>query len=185
MDDFTQAIKKANAYGMAEFLEIIGELSQQSTKKGHLSRVTKELITLGIALEKGCSRCIKIHTKAATKLGASAASIEQVRRIALFMRATPSDNKDLWSSWCASWDQFALSKGALKHGQRELIALAIALVMQHEAHIRLHIKDALSYRVQPEELFEVVPLALLMDGAPVLSQIPRLVKYIEKYNKNI
>jgi hypothetical protein len=33
--DFMQSLKRARTYGLGEFLEIIGELSQESTKKRH------------------------------------------------------------------------------------------------------------------------------------------------------
>ncbi len=72
-EDFIESLKSARSYGLGEFLEIIGELSQQSTKKG--------------ALDHGASR---------------------------------------------------------------------------------------------QQVFEVMPLALLMDGAPALSQIPRLVKALNR-----
>ena len=49
---FMDSLKKARTYGLGEFLEIIGELSQESTKKGVIDRKHKELITLGIALAK-------------------------------------------------------------------------------------------------------------------------------------
>jgi AhpD family alkylhydroperoxidase len=100
---FMDSLKKARTYGLGEFLEIIGELSQESTKKGIIDRKHKELITLGIALAKGCHRCIEIHTDAALKYGST-----------------------------------------------------------------------------PEEVFEVMPIALLMDGAPALSQIPHLVAALEQ-----
>jgi hypothetical protein len=33
------------------------------------------------------------------------------------------------------------------------------------------------------EIIKVLPIALLMNGAPALSQIPRLVKAIDKYSR--
>ncbi|HID44347.1 MAG TPA: carboxymuconolactone decarboxylase family protein, partial [Chromatiaceae bacterium] len=94
-----QAVKQARSYGIGEFLEIIGELSQESTKKGLLSRKTKELITFGIALHKHCERCIRIHAEDAKKLGAKEKGLEQVRKISLFMRSTPEKDEHLWSTW--------------------------------------------------------------------------------------
>jgi AhpD family alkylhydroperoxidase len=176
-ESFSSFIKKAQNYGMAEFLEIMGELAQESTKKGRLSRVTKELITLGIALHKQCNRCIQIHTTDARKLGAKKKDITQVQKIALFMKATP-EKEELWEAWRDSWIEFSLSKGKLEHHERELIALAIGLVMRNEKQITLHAKEALKSHASPEEVFEVVPIALLMDGAPVLSQIPTVVKAV-------
>ncbi len=179
---FMQAIKRARSYGIGEFLEIIGELSQESTKKGLLSRKTKELVTFGIALNKQCERCICIHADDAKKLGATEKELEQVRKIALFMRSTPSRDEHLWKSWKSSWKQFVLAKGAIPHGDRELIAVAISIVMQHKKHIQLHTKNAMQLGHGGAEVMEVLPIALLMDGAPALSQIPTLMKAIEKHS---
>ncbi|MCK5092903.1 MAG: carboxymuconolactone decarboxylase family protein, partial [Gammaproteobacteria bacterium] len=168
------------AYGIGEFLEILGELSQESTKKGHLERKEKELIVLGIAFAKQCKRCIDIHTADAIKIGANNNEIEQVKKIALFMRATPHGNEELWKSWKSSWHEFSLGKGSIKAQQRELIALAISIIKQHKKNICFHIEKALDDGASKEEIFEVVPLTLLMDGAPALSQIPRIVKTLEE-----
>lgn len=178
-DEFTQSLKKARTYGLAEFLEIIGELSQESTKKGDIDRKTKELITLGMALAKGCQRCINIHNKSSIDLGASKKEIRMVRKVVLFQNASPVDDPVMWRSWRSSWKQFALAKGALQTHERELIALGISIIRQRKKHIRLHVRSAIKFCATPQEVFEVMPLALLMDGAPALSQIPRLVEALE------
>ena len=177
---FVHSIKKAKSYGIGEFLEILGELSQESTKKGLIGRKEKELIVLGIAYAKQCRRCINIHTEDAIKLKASNNEIEQVKKIALFLRATPHGNEDLWKSWKSSWHEFSLGKGPIGAQLRELIALAISIIKQHEKNIRFHIEGALRDGAAAEEIFEVVPLTLLMDGAPALSQVPRIVKTLEE-----
>ncbi|WP_457676610.1 carboxymuconolactone decarboxylase family protein [Thiolapillus sp.] len=181
---FVQALGKARGYGIGEFLEIIGELSQESTRKGKLGRKTKELVTFGIALHKQCERCICIHADDAKRVGASEAELEQVRRIALFMRSTPGKDEHLWKSWKQSWKQFVLARGAIKHRHRELVALGISIVMQHKKHIRLHVRSALGLGHEPAAIVEVMPIALLMDGAPALSQIPSLMKALEKAEKH-
>ena len=63
---------------------------------------------------------------------------------------------------------------------RVLGGLGIAIVQQDARLIELHVKGALSYNASPEEIFEVMPIALLMDGAPALSQIPQLVYALEQ-----
>ncbi len=179
-DDFTEAVRRARDYGLGEFLEIIGELSQESTKRGVLGRRSKELITYGIALYKGCRRCIRIHERAARQLEASDAELELVRRVHLFLRASPLPDKALWRSWKQSWTGFLLARHPLPPHEVELVALGIALVAQSGRHIRLHTRGALAYGADQRAVFEVVPLALLMDGAPALSQIPRLVKAVDR-----
>lgn len=178
---FMDSLKKARTYGLGEFLEIIGELSQESTKKGMLDRKHKELITLGIALAKGCHRCIDIHTEAAVRLGASDTEIQQVRKVALYTQASPEQRHgELWQAWSDSWREFSLSKGCIDRRCRELVGLGIALVQQDARLIAMHTNAAMEYGATPEEIFEVMPIALLMDGAPALSQIPQLVQALEQ-----
>lgn len=178
--EFMESLSKARTYGLGEFLEIIGELSQESTKKGVLDRKGKEMITLGMALAKGCHRCIKIHTDAAIQLGTTEFELLQVRKVALFMLASPERHAELWLAWKDSWREFSMSKGCVDHRTRELIGLGIALIQQHSRLIELHVEAAIGYGATPEEIFEVMPIALLMDGAPALSQIPQLVHALER-----
>lgn len=179
--DFMESLKRARTYGLGEFLEIIGELSQESTKKGMLDRKHKELITLGIALAKGCHRCIDIHTDAALRLGATDTEMLQVRRVALYLQASPEHHQgDLWQAWADSWREFSLSKGCVDRRCRELVGLGIALVQQDAHLINMHVKAAREFGASAEEIFEVMPIALLMDGAPALSQIPQLVHALEQ-----
>lgn len=181
-DNFIQALNKAKSYGIGEYLEILGELSQESNKQGKISRKIKELITLGIALSKQCQRCINIHQTDAKKLGASSEELHLVQRIALFIAASPKDdNHGLWQAWLTSWREFCLSQGQIKHHHRDLIGLGIALIQQNHTRIDMHIKEILNFGGNVQEIFEVVPLALLMDGAPALSQIPHVVAAVEQY----
>ena len=129
-DNFVQALNKAKGYGIGEYLDILGELSQESNKKGKIDRKTKELITFGMALSKQCQRCIKIHKGTAKKLGATKTETHQVERIALFINASPDDtDHTLWKAWRTSWCEFCLTKGGINHHQRELIGLGIAFTL--------------------------------------------------------
>jgi AhpD family alkylhydroperoxidase len=178
---FISSLKKAKTYGLGEFLEIISELSQESTKKGFIDRKHKELITLGMALAKGCHRCIDIHNDAAVRLGATDTEIQQVRKVALYTQASPEHRHGtLWKAWTDSWREFSASKGCIDRRCRELVGLGIALIKQDTRLIELHTDAALEYGATPEEIFEVMPIALLMDGAPALSQIPHLVHALEQ-----
>lgn len=177
---FMDSLKKARTYGLGEFLEIIGELSQESTKKGVIDRKHKELITLGIALSKDCHRCIDIHTDAAIRMGATETEMLQVRKVALYTQASPEYRQtELWQAWAGSWREFSLSKGCIDRRCRELVGLGIAIVKQEARLIEMHTQAAMEYGATPEEIFEVMPIALLMDGAPALSQIPQLVHALD------
>ena len=177
-------MQKAGTYGLHEFLEIMGELSQESTKKGLLSRREKELITLGIALYKNCQRCIDIHTSEARRLEATDKQFSSVKKVIFFMNATPHGNSDLWGEWVDNWQHFSYSRIKRRRKLREMVALAISIVMQHKEQIELHLKAALDVGLTIEEVFEIVPLVMLMDGAPTLSQIPRIIECYEAYSRS-
>jgi AhpD family alkylhydroperoxidase len=177
-------MQKACNYGLQEFLDIMGELSQESTKKGQLSRLQKELITLGLALYKNCQRCISIHSREASKLEATDSQLSSVKKIILFMNASPHSESVLWDDWEDNWKAYSHSKIIEKQQLREMIALAISIVMQHEKQIELHLTTTLDIGISIEQIFEIVPLVMLMDGAPTLSQIPKLVACYEKHSGN-
>ena len=151
---FMDSLKKARTYGLGEFLEIIGELSQESTKKGVIDRKHKELITLGIALAKDCHRCIDIHTDAAIRMGATETEMLQVRKVALYTQASPEYRQtELWQAWAGSWREFSLSKGCIDRRCRELVGLGIAIVKQEARLIEMHTQAAMEYGATPEEIF--------------------------------
>ena len=50
--NISQFMQEASDYSLQEFMAIMGELSQESTKKGLPSHQQKELITLALALYK-------------------------------------------------------------------------------------------------------------------------------------
>ena len=183
MEDLSSFFQKASQYGMQEFIEIIGELSQESTKKGALSRVQKESVALGIALHKNCHRCIEIHEKAARQVGADDSLVTLIHKVLFFSNAAPHSDSDLWEDWVESWHRYSFSRIKERQQLRELIALAISVVKQHRRQIELHMEAALEAGVSIEEVFEVVPVALLMDGAPALSQIPVIVQCFEAYQE--
>lgn len=181
-DNTASFIQKASSYGLQEFLEIMGELSQESTKKGLLSRLQKELITLGLALYKDCQRCITIHGDEALRLKASDGELCLVKKVIFFMNASPQAGKGMWADWVDNWKQYSYSKVTERRQLREMIALAVSIVMQHEKQIELHLIAVLELGVTIEQVFEIVPLVMLMDGAPTLSQIPTLVSCYEKFS---
>ncbi len=172
---------KAGNYGLQEFIEIMGELSQMSGRKGLLSRQQKELITLSLALYKNCQRCITIHSKEAGKLKATDLQLGHVKKVMFFMNATPHGDSNLWHDWVANWKDYSYSKIKERQQLREMVALAISIVMQHEKQINLHLTAALDVGISIEQIFEIVPLVMLMDGAPTLSQIPVILRCYEEY----
>lgn len=181
MSELIDAMARARHYGIGEYLELLGELSQECHRKGQLERKIKEFITLGMALAKGCHRCIDIHTQSAKQLGAKKNELRELYKVLLFTNACPDEKREsLWDEWRVSWQVFAGTPGPIESPHRELIALGIALVRQQPRLIELHTKAAYRAGISAEAIFEVMPIALLMDGAPALSQIPHLVAVVEK-----
>ena len=100
------------------------------------------------------------------------------------MNASPHGNSELWCDWVENWQHFSYSRIARRRKLREMVALALAIVMQHKEQIELHLQAALDNGISIEEVFEIVPLVMLMDGAPTLSQIPRIISCYEEYSKS-
>jgi len=65
-------------------------LAYAAMDSGALDVKTKELITLGIAVSKGCDGCIAYHTHASLKDGATEEEIMEVLGVALYMGGGPS-----------------------------------------------------------------------------------------------
>ena len=183
MQDITKFIKKVSRYGFQDFFEIVGELSSESVKKGNLSRLQKELITLGIAEYKKCHRCIEIHTAAATKLDATQNEFSLVRKVILFVQSPPNKDDFLMEDWVESWRHYSYSRINERQLLREFLALAVAIIKQREDLIRLHMLAAIEAGAKIEQIYEIIPIVLLMDGAPTLSQIPILVTCFDDYEK--
>ena len=98
-----------------------------------------------------------------------------------FMNASPHSDSDLWDDWVINWKDYSYSNVNERHQLREMVALAISIVMQHKKQIQLHLTATLDVGISIEQVFEIVPLVMLMDGAPTLSQIPRLLTSYEEY----
>lgn len=177
---FAESLRKAKQLGFGDFLEIVAELSQESTKKGLISRKDKEFIILGIALSKSCSRCIEIHSEDSLRQGATDEDIALVKRIALHTTSTVGQDNRLWPSWKASWSELSMSRGSIARRHREMIGLAIAIIKHDGVLIDYHTKMAMSSGATAEEVFEVMPIALLMEGTPALSQLPNLIVAINE-----
>lgn len=179
--NFLESLKTARNHGLGEFLEILSELSTECTKKGHLDRKMKELIILGIAYAKNCNRCIAIHTEAAKKLGATEFQLQQAHKVTLYTHAYPSHSKEraLHIAWEDSWNLFSMSRGCEQRYCRELIGLGVALIQHNAKLINMHVHHALELGATADEVFEVMPIALMMDGTPTLSQLPHLTEAIE------
>jgi AhpD family alkylhydroperoxidase len=72
-----------------------------------------------------------------------------------------------------------MAEGVLSVKQKELIAIAIGLVLRCEPCIMAHIRRALSIGTTKEEILEAAQVALMMGGGPVYTYIPIAIETIE------
>lgn len=65
-------------------------MAQAATKDGVLSKKTKELIALAIAVSGRCDGCIGFHAEALVKLGATREEVEEMLAMCVYMGGGPS-----------------------------------------------------------------------------------------------
>ncbi|WP_420800134.1 carboxymuconolactone decarboxylase family protein [Paraburkholderia tagetis] len=73
-----------------DLMSAFAELASAGTANGALSRKTRELIALGIAIADRCDDCIGFHVRTLVKLGATQREIEEVAGTAVYMGGGPS-----------------------------------------------------------------------------------------------
>ncbi|MEI5996010.1 carboxymuconolactone decarboxylase family protein [Paraburkholderia bengalensis] len=91
--DLTGAVSvqmRAMRASQPELMTASGQLAAAGTKDGALSRKTRELVALGIALACRCDDCIGFHVQTLVKLGTTKAELEDVLGTAVYMGGGPS-----------------------------------------------------------------------------------------------
>jgi AhpD family alkylhydroperoxidase len=73
-----------------DLMAAFGQLAAAGTKEGALSRKTRELIALGIAVACRCDDCIGFHIQTLVKLGITKGELEEVLGTAVYMGGGPS-----------------------------------------------------------------------------------------------
>jgi len=73
-----------------ELISAFSKLAAAGTGDGALSRKTRELIALGIAIAVRCDDCIGFHIKALLRLGVTQEEIEEAAGTAVYMGGGPS-----------------------------------------------------------------------------------------------
>ena len=73
-----------------EVMKHFSGMAQAALNDQALSKKTKELIALGIAISTRCSGCIGFHTKALIELGVTEAEFMEVLGMAVYMGGGPS-----------------------------------------------------------------------------------------------
>ena len=75
---------------MPEVMAGFSALSQAATKDGVLSKNTKELIAIALAVSNHCPGCIGFHTQALVKYGTTREELLETLSMAIYMGGGPS-----------------------------------------------------------------------------------------------
>lgn len=73
-----------------DLMAAFSQLAVAGTKEGALSKKTRELVALGIAVACRCDDCIGFHVQTLVKLGMTRAELEEVLGTAVYMGGGPS-----------------------------------------------------------------------------------------------
>lgn len=73
-----------------DLMAAFSQLAAAGTKEGALSKKTRELVALGIAIACRCDDCIGFHVQTLVKLGTTRAELEDVLGTAVYMGGGPS-----------------------------------------------------------------------------------------------
>lgn len=73
-----------------DLMSAFGALAAAGTKESALTKKTRELIALGIAISSRCDDCIGFHMQALVKLKATREEVEEVAGVAVYMGGGPS-----------------------------------------------------------------------------------------------
>ena len=75
--------------------------------------------------------------------------------------------------------QAAMKPGALTLLEKELIALAIGVAVRCENCIYAHVQAALSAGATREQILETAGVAVLMQGGPTYTYLPRITEALD------
>ena len=78
--------------------------------------------------------------------------------------------------------QAAMKPGALTVVEKELIALGIGLAVRCENCIYAHVSAALRAGATREQILEAAGVAVLMQGGPSYTYLPRLIEALDALN---
>jgi AhpD family alkylhydroperoxidase len=79
----------------------------------------------------------------------------------------------------AGLHQAAMQAGAMTVVEKELIALAIGIAMRCENCIYSHVLAAVKAGATREQVFEAAGVAVLMQGGPTYTYLPRVAEALE------
>ena len=100
------------------------------------------------------------------------------QNVASAMKPVRSEMPDLVKGF-RELHQAALRPGALTVRDKELIALSIGLAVRCENCIYSHVKACLTAGATREQILEAAGVAVLMQGGPSYTYLPRVVEALD------
>jgi len=97
---------------------------------------------------------------------------------AIAMKAVRTATPDLVKAFAGLHGQ-AMKPGTLTVAEKELIALAIGLAVRCENCIYAHVQAALNAGATPEQIMETAGVAVMMQGGPTYTYLPRVTEALE------
>ena len=72
-----------------------------------------------------------------------------------------------------------MGDGAMTVREKELVALGIAVAVQCEPCIRLHVQKCLAAGATKEQIIESASVAVMMAGGPAFTHLPMVIETLE------
>ena len=79
--------------------------------------------------------------------------------------------------------QSLMKEGALSVREKELIALGIGIALRCEGCIWSHVEKCLKTGATPQQVFEAAGVAVMMQGGPTYTYMPKVVEAVEYFQK--
>jgi len=77
----------------------------------------------------------------------------------------------------------AMKAGALSVREKELIALGIGMAVRCDPCINLHVQKSLEAGATREQILEAAGVAVMMQGGPTYTYLPKVVEALEAIGK--
>ena len=77
-----------------------------------------------------------------------------------------------------------MKDGALSVREKELIALGIGMAVRCDPCINLHVQKSLEAGASPQQILEAAGVAVMMQGGPTFTYLPKVVEALEALDKS-
>jgi AhpD family alkylhydroperoxidase len=112
-----------------------------------------------------------------------------------------SDSEKFFAEWSARFEKAKIAMpdavkgfgslfgavmkaGALSVQEKELIALGIGMAVRCDPCINLHVQKSLEAGATPEQILEAASVAVMMQGGPTYTYLPKVVEALEAVGKS-